>query len=118
MWALRLVRDERDAEHDERRRQHESENAEPPMRPAAGSVRIQAMTMFPATPHRTQTGGLHRAIVAGRFVYPDRARRAMRYPASQPGARPCVGGRMCSGAKSARASSQEITEFEFHISPV
>ena len=45
-------------------------------------------------------------------------RRATTSPAFEPGARPPAGGRTDSGSSPARAMTQAITEFEFHISPV
>ena len=44
--------------------------------------------------------------------------RAISSPASQPGARPPAGGRSSPAGRPAIASSQAITEFEFHMSPV
>ena len=46
------------------------------------------------------------------------SRRAATMPARQPGARPPLGSRAVSRSIPLRASSQETTEFEFHISPV
>src|SRR5690606_7522865 len=45
-------------------------------------------------------------------------RSAHRIPASQPGARPPAGAATSSRGTPLRARSQEITELEFHISPV
>lgn len=46
------------------------------------------------------------------------SRAAMTRPARQPGARPRDGGWMWAVSMPPRASSHEVTEFEFHISPV
>src|SRR5207344_3637242 len=46
------------------------------------------------------------------------SRPATTMPASQPGARPPGGGRRSSVSRPARTSSQEISELEFHMSPV
>ncbi|HEY5188081.1 MAG TPA: hypothetical protein VII87_03525 [Solirubrobacteraceae bacterium] len=43
--------------------------------------------------------------------------RATTHPALQPGARPPGGGEIVSAAIPAAASSQAVTELEFHISP-
>jgi hypothetical protein len=64
----------------------------------------------------------------GSSARPSRARRnceqtlcglraAIRMPASQPGARPPRGNRIESRSTPVQASSQEVTELEFHISP-
>jgi hypothetical protein len=48
----------------------------------------------------------------------DVARPATARPASQPGARPPAGALMAPASIPQLAISQDVTEFEFHISPV
>src|SRR6185312_8591103 len=48
---------------------------------------------------------------------PLSSRRAAATPASQPGARPPVGGRTGPPSSSVSTSSHETSEFEFHMSP-
>jgi hypothetical protein len=61
---------------------------------------------------RRDTSGVPRSARALEYV-----RRATTRPASQPGARPCGGGRMSSVSRSAAAINHAMRELEFHISP-
>jgi hypothetical protein len=66
-----------------------------------------------AGPDRTDTGRAR-----GSSDQHDASRAATTRPARQPGARPGRGGWIPPASIPARVSNHEITEFEFHISPV
>src|SRR6266508_275869 len=70
---------------------------------------------LPPPPSRAR-GGAPRAV-PGPFVAALMAAAVTR-PASHPGARPPAGGLIALVGRPLRASSHEITELEFHISPV
>jgi hypothetical protein len=68
--------------------------------------------------HEVRSVGLLAERGRGRLDGSSGGRSATVTPASQPGARPFPGGDPASALSPAIVRAQEITEFEFHISPV
>jgi hypothetical protein len=64
-----------------------------------------------------EPGAAHGGLPGGLPLPTDCWRRAMEIPAFQPGARPSCGSAIDSTSSPLRARSQEMVEFEFHISP-